>query len=471
MDTVKKGDKALLTLEEALLINRQKMRAYYQDYVNPSLVAVMKLIDFDKEFVKAEGEYVWDADGKRYLDFLGGYGALNLGHNPREVLAAIEKVATRPNIMQAALNPLASALAHNLALVAPGDLQRVFFCNSGTEAVEGALKLGRAANPNRSKIVYCENSFHGKSFGSLSVTGREKYRQPFKPLLPGCEAVPFGDLKALEAKLSFQDVAAFIVEPIQGEGGVNVPPEGYLTGVRELCDRYGTILIVDEIQTGLGRTGKLFACEHDGIIPDIICLAKSLGGGVMPLGAYIARPQLWDNVYGGMDKYALHTSTFGGNTIAMAVGIAALQSILANDLPRQAEEKGNYLLGKMKELQATYDLIQDVRGKGLLIGVEFKQPVGKVMNGITGGRVGALAEEYFGALFAGELMNKHQIITAYTLNNPNVIRLEPPLTVSEDSLETLVYAMEDIFKKSGFTKIILGSAGKALRSLFKKSNA
>ena len=460
--------KNFMTLDEALAMDKREVRETYRRHVNPGLVDVMGLLDFDKQFVRAEGVTVWDREGKAYLDFLGGYGALNLGHNPPEVQEAIKSVMSRPNLLQASLNPLAAALAHNLAQVTPGDLDRFFFANSGAEAVEGALKLARAANPSRSKIVYCKDSFHGKTFGSLSVTGREKYQKPFQPLLPGCEAVPFGDLKALEGKLMSKDVAAFIVEPIQGEGGVMVSPDGYLAGARELCDRYGTLLIVDEIQTGFGRTGRLFACEHENVVPDIMCLAKSLGGGVMPIGAFVTRPQLWDRVYGGMEKFALHTSTFGGNTLAMAAGIAALNAIVEHNLAEEAREKGEYLMSRLSKLRAKYDMIKDLRGRGLMIGLEFREPVGGVLDKLTLGKVNQLAGEYFGSLVASELMNKYQIITAYTLNNPNVIRLEPPLTVSYEAMDRVIGALEEILGHSGFAGVMMSSVRTAVATVFKR---
>ncbi|MBC7325332.1 MAG: aspartate aminotransferase family protein, partial [Moorella sp. (in: Bacteria)] len=231
-----------------------------------------------------------------------------------------------PNLIQSSLGVLAAALAHNLAKITPGDLQRSFFCNSGCEAVEGALKLARAAT-GRKEIIYCHNSFHGKSFGALSVTGREKYQKPFEPLLPGCAAVPFGDAEALAYELKKERAAAFIVEPIQGEGGINVPPPGYLAQARRLCSQHGTLLIIDEIQTGFGRTGAMFACEEEGAVPDILCLAKSLGGGIMPVGAYITTDEIWKKAYGSMEKALLHTSTFGGNNWAAAAALAALQVI------------------------------------------------------------------------------------------------------------------------------------------------
>ena len=446
----KKLNKKLYTLEDALDMSRQEIRNVYHRCINPSLVDVLGLLDFDKLFIKAAGVYVWDKDGQKYLDFLGGYGALNLGHNPPEILSAIEKACKRPNLLQASINPLAAALAANLTQVVPGNLSKVFFCNSGTEAVEGALKLARAAQPEKEKIIYCHNSFHGKTHGSLSVTGREKYQKPFRPLLPYCEGIPFGNLKALEAALSTKDVAAFIIEPIQGEGGINVPPKGYLTEVRKLCDKFGTYLIIDEIQTGLGRTGTLFACEHDQVTPDIMCLAKSLGGGVMPIGAYLTKDHIWERVYLGKDKYALHTSTFGGNTLAMAAGLTALENILKKNLSQEAKEKGNYFLEKLRHLKTKYpDLIKDVRGKGLLIGIEFAQPtVNSFINKLFKGKINKLAHEYFASLIAGELMNKYHIITAYTLNNPQVIRFEPPLIIEYPHIDQVVTALEEILSRN-----------------------
>ncbi len=453
----------LLSLEEALTMNRQELRENCARYLNPGLVEVLSLLNFDRLFVKAEGCSLWDEEGKQYLDCLGGYGALNLGHNPPEILAALTKVRQRPNLLQAALNPLAAALAANLAAVAPGDLSRVFFCNSGTEAVEGALKLARAHQPDKKKIIYCQNSFHGKSCGSLSVTGREKYQRPFRPLLPDCVMIPFGDLAALEQALADENAAAFIVEPIQGEGGVNVLPPDYLYEAHRLCQKACCLLILDEVQTGLGRTGTLFAAEYEKVVPDILCLAKALGGGVMPIGAFITRPGLWDKVFYGKDKYALHTSTFGGNSLAMAAGLTTLDTIIKNRLPKQAMEKGRYLTAKLNELKTKHKLIREIRGRGLLIGLEFHQPVQGLLNKLSGGTINKLAEEYFASLIAGELLNKHRILTAYTLNNPNVIRIEPPLIIDYPSLDRIVDALDKILARN-FTGITLDSLRAVLQN-------
>jgi putrescine aminotransferase len=461
------GTDKLLSIDEALSIDRKQVREYYKTYINPGLVNMMGLLDFDKQFVKAKGVEVWDSEGNVYLDFLGAYGALNLGHNHPKVIEAVEKVMEWPNLLQASLGTLVSALAYNLAQVLPSGLSRSFFCNSGAEAVEGGLKLARAAS-GKTRTIYCEGSFHGKTMGALSVTGREKYRVPFQPLVPGCEPVPFGDLEALENKLWKKDVAAFIVEPIQGEGGIILPPQGYLKGVRELCDKYDVLLIADEIQTGFGRTGTMFACEYENVVPDIICLAKAIGGGVMPIGAYCTKPEIWDKAYGGMDKALLHTSTFGGNTWASAAAIAAIEQIVQERLWDEAREKGEYMMEKLRGLQQKYSMIKEVRGRGLLIGIEFEKPAG-LIDKLTGGMINKLSEEYFGALVAGELQNKYRIITAYTLNNPNVIRLEPPLIVTIEQIDQVVDALDAIFKQHrGFMGMALSSGKTVLGSIFKK---
>jgi len=464
---VKEIYKDFLTIDDALSLKREDVRQNYKEYINSSAVQLLSLLDFDKHFVKAEGTKVYDEAGNEYIDFLGGYGALNVGHNNPDIINEIKKVIGLPNILQASIYNMAGVLARNLSLITPGDLKRTFFANSGAEAVEGALKLARIAS-GKSRIIYCLNSFHGKSFGALSVTGREKYRTPFKPLLAETYPVPFGDEKALEDALKMGDVAAFILEPIQGEGGIIVPPKGYLKRVRELCDKYETYLIIDEIQTGFGRTGYMFACEEEGVVPDIMCFAKSLGGGIMPIGGYITKDEIWKKAYGSIDKAFLHTSTFGGNTISCAAGIATIKYLIENDLPNKAKEKGEYLLKRLKDLKEKYPVIKEVRGRGLMIGIEFEEPKG-VLDLLTLGKFSEISKEYFASLVAGKLMNEYRIITAYTLNNPNVIRIEPPLTISYDELDKLIYSLEDIFKKnSSFLSLGFESGKQIIRSFFKK---
>ncbi len=432
----------LLTIEDALALDIRGIRGIYKRCGNPALTKMLSLLEFDKRFVGARGVVVWDEKNDEYLDFLGGYGALNVGHNHPRVLEALSKVEDMPGLIQTSLPPVAAALANNLAAVTPGELQRTFFCNSGAEAVEGALKLARAAT-GRPAFVFCENSFHGKTLGALSVTGKEKYRTPFTPLVPDCHAVPFGNADQLEIAVKRHKPAAFIVEPIQGEGGIIVPPAGYLAQASDICARYGTLLVVDEIQTGFGRTGKMFACEHENVTPDVICMAKSLGGGVLPIGAFITTDALWRKAYSGVDRATLHTSTFGGNSRAAAAGLAALEVVLQEDLSAAAREKGRLLVELLTALQHRFPLIREVRGQGLLIGIEFNQPQ-SLVNTASFGMAKKLSHEFIASLVASELAGRHRIITAYTLNNPNVIRLEPPLTVSENQLHVVSQALEQV---------------------------
>lgn len=458
----------LIKPEEALKLNHKEIRALHKRYINPGLVNMFGLLNFDKKFVRAEGIYVWGEDGKRYMDFLGGYGSLNFGHNHPKINDFIHEVESFPNILQASLGTMNAVLAHNLAQLTPGRISRTFFCNSGAEAVEGSLKLARGASKKK-RFIYCEQSFHGKSFGALSITGRNKYQEPFKPLLPGCVSVPYGDISALEEELKKGDVAAFITEPIQGEGGINIPPDGYLRQVRELTKKYDTLLIFDEIQTGFGRTGKIFACEYENVEPDIMCLGKSIGGGVMPLGAFTTTEDVWDKAYGGFERCLLHTSTFGGNTRAAAAGIASLQLLLDEDLAEKSRENGVYFLQRLQELQEKYPgIIKEVRGRGLFIGVEFNQMAGGFWDKLTGGALNKVSEEYMAAFVAAELINKYQIIAAYTLNNPNVIRLEPPLIVSKENIDQVVSALQDIFERNkSVWRLVLGS-GKHIFSSLKR---
>lgn len=448
---------SLISLETALSLSIKENEKNHKEYINPELVRMLKLLNFRRKFVRAQNCYVWDSEGERYLDFLGAYGAMNLGHNDPDILRALEKTAEYPNILQVALNPITGALAHNLSLITPGDLKISFFGNSGAEAVEGALKLARAST-GKEKIVSCLGSFHGKSFGALSVTGREKYRKPFKPLVPKVQFIPYDDLNALQKALKHKDVAAFIVEPVQGEGGIIVPRKGYLKGAQEICNKTKTLLIIDEIQTGFGRTGKVFASEHEDVSPDIMCMAKSLGGGVMPISAFITTEKIWNKAYGSMEKGLLHTSTFGGNCKAATASLAAIDILLRDNLSQQAEEKGAYFLEHLRIMKKKYPIIKDVRGQGLFIGVEFNASKSTRITGKLDKLRTTLAVRYLGALVAGELFNKHKIITAYTLNNPTVIRIEPPLRVSYEQIDIFLAALEDICKNNqGMLDVTLSS--------------
>jgi len=399
---------------------REDTYAAYQQYVNGGLAALLKFMGLDVVEDHAQGALVWDVDGNEYLDCLGGYGALSLGHRHPAVVAAVqEQLGRMPMPAKIMLSrPLAEA-ARMLAEITPGDLQCSFWCNSGAEAVEGALKLARLAT-GRTRVVAALNAFHGKTMGGLSASGREVFKAPFLPLVPEFSHVPFGDAAALERMVDEQ-TAAVILEPIQGEAGVIVPPAGYLARARETCDRVGALLIVDEVQTGLGRTGRLFACEWEGVAPDIMTLAKALGGGVLPVGAFIATPKVWEVM---LPNPLLHSSTFGGNPLACSAALAAMRAVQEEKLPQRAAELGAYVLGQLQEMAGRHPgTIAEVRGRGLLIGVRFEH------------------EDIAGLVIAG--LVQRGILAAYTLNNPTVLRLEPPLVITREQLDRVLIALEE----------------------------
>jgi putrescine aminotransferase len=389
----------------------------YKEFVNPPLARVMKLSGSPVE-VRARGSTIWDHTGKAYLDFAGGYGIFTLGYmHPRvveAVRAQLELIALSGKTM---FNVLLGRAARRLAELAPGDLQISFWCNSGTEAIEGAMKLARAAT-GRAKIVGTQDAFHGKTLGALSVSGRDAFQAPFRPLLADSVCVPYAKTESLEAALS--DAAAFVVEPVQGEGGVHVPPAGYLREVRAICDRTGALFVADEVQTGLGRCGFRFACDRDAVVPDVMALAKGLSGGVVPVGAFVTRPHLWNRAFG--QAPLLHTSTFGGNELACAAALAALDVLEEEGLAQAARVRGEQLLRGASAIGDEYPaVIREARGIGLLIGVE-------------------LTNEGYGGWIIPEML-KRGVTAAWTLNAQRVIRLEPPLIVTEAEVDRALAAL------------------------------
>ncbi len=389
----------------------------YRRYVNPPLARVMKLSGSPIE-VRADGSTIWDQNGKAYLDFAGGYGVFTLGHRHPRVLAAVREQLDRIALSgKTMFNVLLGRASKRLAELAPGDLEISFWCNSGTEAVEGAIKLARVAT-GRKKIVSTHDAYHGKTFGALSASGREAFQTPFRPLLADVAHIPFGATDTLDAVLA--DAAAFIVEPVQGEGGVNVPPAGYLRAVREACDRTGALFIADEVQTGFGRCGYRFGCDRDGVVPDLMTLAKGLSGGVVPVGAYIARSPIWMRAYGKAPL--IHTSTFGGSELACAAALAAMEVLESERLVENARERGEQLLAGCAEIAAEFpQVVARVRGLGLLVGVELRS-------------------EGYGGWIIPEML-KHGVTAAWTLNQQRVIRLEPPLVVTSEEIERALAAL------------------------------
>lgn len=392
----------------------------YGKYVNPKVLALLRLGGFDQVEWEGDGAIIRDMNGTEYIDCLGGYGVFSLGHaHPVVVEAVVAQLRRLPLSTKTFLNKPLADLAEMLAAITPGDLQYTFVSNSGAEAVEAALKFARMAT-GKHGVVSAVGSYHGKTLGALSASGREMYKTPFGPLLPGFTQVPFGDSDALAAAIG-PDTAAVILEPIQGENGIRLPGDDYLPAARRLCTEHGALLILDEVQTGLGRTGKLFACEHWGVEPDILTLAKALGGGVFPVGATVATAAVWDRVF--RDNPFIHSSTFGGNEAACVAAITALTIIRDENLSDQAAIKGQKLLSGLRAVQVRYpDLLEEARGMGLMIGVEFKDAdIGKLA-------IGALVH--------------NGVIAAYTLNNAKVMRFEPPLIISAAQIDTVLAAFE-----------------------------
>lgn len=424
-------DKEEITKEEAAWVTRQTVDNF-RDHVNPGFLAYRKSVTKDGQFASVEWKDAgpnsfMDVNGKEYIDCLGGFGIYNVGHrHPKVIQAVTSQMNRQPLHSQDLLDPLRAMLAKILADITPGNLKYSYFANSGTETVEAAMKLAKM-HTGRTTFIATTKAFHGKSLGSLSATAKGVFRKPFLPMIPGFRHVPFGDIdmmrKTMEScALVGEDVAAVILEPIQGEGGVNLPPEGYLKQVRELCSEFGTLLIFDEVQTGMGRTGKMFCAEHYDVVPDILCLAKAFGGGVMPAGAVVATEEVFQSFF---PNPFIHTTTFGGNPLACAAAIATFNVLIEENLPARAAELGDYMLEKLQAAASQYtDKVLEIRGKGLLIGVEFHSD--------------EIGYEVSKGLF------DNGVLVAGTLINAKTIRIEPPLTITYEEADRVVAA----FKKA-----------------------
>ena len=406
----------------------------FDDYVNPGILEYRKSVSTDYTAVEwsDDGSTYRDIHGKEYIDCLGGFGIYMLGHRHPTVVKAVKAQLEHQALhSQELLDPMRGYLGHLLAMVTPGDLQYSFFCNSGTEANEGAMKLAKLYAWRRKKdhskgIISTTRAFHGKSIGSLSVSGKAEFREPFYPLVPGVRFVPYGDADALDKELSICDqvgfdIAAFIAEPMQGEAGAILPPPDYFPKVREICDKWHILFIADEVQTGMGRTGKLWGMENWGVAPDIMTMGKALGGAVIPIGNFIATPEVFEAFF---ENPYIHTTTFGGNPMATSAAIGALHATLEEDIPGQAAEKGAYLKGKLTEMATRYDdLFEEVRGMGVIIGMEFRDAdIGY-----------AVSQGLFsrGVLIGGTLFN------ALTL------RMQPPAIITYEEMDTVLARLDD----------------------------
>lgn len=409
--------------------------------LNPDRIFFVEKIKFDKHITRAKGNYLYDKDGNAYLDFLAQFGAIPFGYNPDCIWDSLSIIRSNeePSFIQPFISEGADDLARELVRIAPGKMRYVTFTNSGAESVEVAIKMARAKT-QRPIILGTQNSFHGKTLGAVSVTSNSIYKKPFLLDTSCFDHVPFGDIDALKARLSSRDVAAFIVEPVQGEGGMKTPPANYLSAAAELCREFGTLFVLDEIQTGLGRTGYLFAANQEGVEPDILLLAKALGGGLVPIGACIASKRVWTSSFG---KY--HSSTFANSHLTCSVGLAALRHLLRDDqaLIKQVYKKGLYLRNELERLVKLYPkAFSEVDGQGLMQGLSLAPWSGEdsyamSVASTTGNSV---------PLVCGYLLNEHHILTCPALNQNNVLRIEPPLTIEIEEIDRLIIALEQVAK-------------------------
>ena len=436
----------------------------YAEHVNPQFVRVLRTIGFDRTWVRGEGAHLIDDEGNRYLDLVGGYGMFNVGRSNPHVKAALQQALADdlPIAPQLGVSPYAGKLAGELLERLPRSLARVVFTSSGTESIEAALKFARAAT-GRPRVLSAEHAFHGLTYGSLSANGCPEFTDGFGELLPGFGRVPFGDPDALEAQLRREDVALFLVEPVQGKG-VNLPPPGYLERAQELCRRYGTLFCVDEVQTGFGRTGRMFALDRFGLEPDIVTVAKSLSGGYVPVGACVLSRAVFEAVHDSMENAVRHGSTFAPNELGMVAGLATLAELDRAELPQRAERLGKLLLELTEPLVERHDVVREVRGLGLMWAIEFGEPRrGRALWQALERRQPGI----FSQFVVGPLFHRHRIFSQVAGHRMNVVKALPPLVVEEAELERLAAALDDVIRRASrvSTAAIRFGVGSGVRAL------
>jgi ornithine--oxo-acid transaminase len=426
--------------------------------INPQFVRVLRTIGFDRHWARAEGACLYDTDGTRYLDLLGGFGMYNVGRNNRGVRAALIEALEldTPGMLAMGVTALPGLLAEALLARTPPRIERCLFTNSGTEANEAAFKLGRAAT-KRSRVISTDHGFHGLTLGSLSANGNPEFTARFQPLLPGFDRVPFGDLDALETQLKREDVAVFIVEAVQGKG-INLPPAGYLEGAQALCRRYGTLFCVDEVMTGFGRTGAMFASEHWGLEPDMITVAKSLSGGYVPVGALLMARAVHEAVFDSMPHAMSHGSTFAPNELAMVAGLAMLNELDEHHLVDRCAQLGGRLLELTRPLVDEFDVVRDVRGIGLMWAIEFEG------DGLAYRMLERAQRGLFAQLVVVPLFTDHHVLTQVAGHDMAVVRILPPFVLSDEDVGAFADALHATVKRarrmpSSLTKFALTAAG------------
>ncbi len=429
------------SIEEIIAARTGEEMALNDRYLNPQMGRIVRTLGFDKVWTGGEGAHLIDRDGERYLDLFGGYGVFAVGRNHPEAIAAVQQVmaARTANMPQLGVTLLSGVLAEQLLARTPASVAAMVPANTGTEAVEAAIKLSRAAT-GRPRALYAEHAFHGLTLGSLSLNGNDEFRAGFGPLLPGCDPVPFGDLGALERELASGDVAAFVVEPVQGKG-VNIPEPAYLPAAQALTQKAGALFVCDEVQTGVGRTGRFLALEHWDLSPDMICLAKALSGGLVPIGALLVSRRVFEKTFDGMERAVRHGSTFGGNDLAAAAALATLRILDEERLVERARQMGDLLLELTRPLAERFGVVRDVRGLGLMWAIEFGPPAGA-----SARRLWETVERRQPGLFAQlvtvPLFHEHHILCQVAGHHMNVIKALPALTISEQDVRHFAAALE-----------------------------
>lgn len=421
-----------------------KARQLHESHINPVFSQVLEMIGFQHEYTHGEGCYLTTLDGTRYFDALSGYGVFSMGRNHPVIVDAIHQAleANLPSLVQMDTFMLSGLLAEKLTATCPQNIQHAFFTNSGTEAVEGAIKFCRAAT-GRQRILYQPGAFHGLSTGSLSINGDDSFRESFGSLLPGATKVDLSNVEQVEAELLTESVAAVVMEPIRGKGVLFPTNENLYKEIQTLCRRTGTLLVCDEVQSGLGRTGKWWAFEHWGLEPDIITCAKALGGGLIPIGAILYTQDIYKKVFSRLDRCVVHSSTFGQNALAMVAGLAALQVLQDENLTQRAHQLGNLLLEGLKQLQQKHQFIYDVRGKGLMIGIEFGSPKSLILKPAWS-LLHAAENGLFAQAVVMQLYKTHHILTQVAGHHQEVIKLIPPLIMTEDEVYMIINALDAV---------------------------
>jgi ornithine--oxo-acid transaminase len=421
-------------------------------FISPHMARVQAIIGFDKLYTRGEGAYLWDVDGNRYLDLLSGYSVFNLGRGHPVIKQAMQEalMLDRPNLVKMDCPLLAGLLAEELVKRMPPGLEAIFFANSGADAVDTALKFARYAT-KRPRVLFLDHAFHGLTLGTLAINGGEAFREGFDPLIPATTMVEMNDLETLERELGKGDVAAFIVEPIQGKG-VYIPEDRYLPEAQRLCRKHGALFICDEVQVGMGRTGRFLSCEHWGLEPDMVTIAKSLSGGYVPVSVVIMRREINDRVFGHLKRAQVHSTTFGQNDMAMAAGLATLHVMDEEKIVERAAAVGEKLLAGLAALKSRHEMIVDVRGKGLIIGIEFGPPRGLGLRAAWAG-IEAAEKGLFTQLVVMSLMRDHHILTQVGGPGVNILKLLPPLIIGDEEVEMIVSAFDVVM---GETRDIRG---------------